>query len=228
MKAIILAAGLGTRLRPLTDDKPKCLVPVNGTPMVERQLQFLREAGITEITIVSGYRAEKLAYLKDMYGVDIVHNERYASGNNILSMYKVLDRLGDHYAIDGDTWLQANPFLTPPEKSMYFSAWHDEYVQEWGLSVDGDRNLIGIEIGRVRGYIMSGVSYWTEKDALLLAGKIREAVERRHRTDIFWDNIVVENCRKMDIAVREFNAMFEIDSERDLRELERRIENGLI
>ena len=43
MNAIILAAGMGTRLRPLTNDRPKCLVAVNGVPMVERQVQFLKE-----------------------------------------------------------------------------------------------------------------------------------------------------------------------------------------
>ena len=48
MNAIILAAGLGTRLRPLTNDRPKCLVPVLGTPMIEQQIRFLHESGITD------------------------------------------------------------------------------------------------------------------------------------------------------------------------------------
>jgi len=74
MNAIILAAGLGIRLRPLTNDKPKCMVEVAGIPMVERQIQYLHEAGITDITLVSGYKAESLDYLRDKYGVDIVLN----------------------------------------------------------------------------------------------------------------------------------------------------------
>ena len=63
MNAIILAAGMGTRLRPLTNDRPKCLVAVNGVPMVERQIQFLKEKGIDDVTLISGYKAESLAYL---------------------------------------------------------------------------------------------------------------------------------------------------------------------
>ena len=51
MNAIILAAGMGTRLRPLTNDIPKCLVKVNGMPMVERQIQFLHEIGIEDIRL---------------------------------------------------------------------------------------------------------------------------------------------------------------------------------
>lgn len=50
MNAIILAAGMGTRLRPLTNDRPKCLVEVGGMPMVERQIQYLLEIGVTDIT----------------------------------------------------------------------------------------------------------------------------------------------------------------------------------
>ena len=87
MNAIILAAGLGTRLRPLTNDRPKCLVPVLGTPMIEQQIHFLHESGITDITIVSGYRADSLDYLKLRYGVKIVHNEYYNEYNNIYSLY---------------------------------------------------------------------------------------------------------------------------------------------
>ena len=63
MNAIILAAGMGTRLRPLTDDIPKCLVEVNGIPMVERQILLLQERGIFDITLVAGYRKDKLEYL---------------------------------------------------------------------------------------------------------------------------------------------------------------------
>ena len=55
MNAIILAAGMGTRLRPLTNEIPKCLVKVNGTPMIERQIRYLHEAGDTDITLISGY-----------------------------------------------------------------------------------------------------------------------------------------------------------------------------
>ena len=86
MNAIILAAGMGTRLRPLTNDRPKCLVEVNGIPMVERQIQFLKEKGIDDITLISGYKAEALDFLKEKYGVDIVFNDRYDTCNNINSL----------------------------------------------------------------------------------------------------------------------------------------------
>lgn len=60
MKALILAAGLGTRLAPITNDIPKSLVPVNGKPIILKQIDNLHKNGITDITIVSGYKANIL------------------------------------------------------------------------------------------------------------------------------------------------------------------------
>ena len=77
MRAILLAAGMGTRLRPLTLDTPKSLIEVNGRPLLERQIEFLRERGVEEIIVVTGYLAEKFDYLKDKYGVKLVNNDKY-------------------------------------------------------------------------------------------------------------------------------------------------------
>jgi NDP-sugar pyrophosphorylase family protein len=60
MMAIILVAGQGTRLRPLTNDKPKCLVELAGKPLLEHQLETLRARGVEDIHIVGGYRADQL------------------------------------------------------------------------------------------------------------------------------------------------------------------------
>ena len=77
MRAIILAAGMGTRLRPLTDNKPKSLVEVAGEAMAERQVRFLKEKGIDDIVMVVGYQKEAFEYLVDRYGVRLVFNEKF-------------------------------------------------------------------------------------------------------------------------------------------------------
>lgn len=82
MKAIILAAGQGTRLRPLTDHKPKCLVELAGKPMLEHQLTTLRGAGINEIHIVAGYCAEQL----DRSDITRHLNLDYASTNMVTTL----------------------------------------------------------------------------------------------------------------------------------------------
>ncbi|MCX6879201.1 MAG: phosphocholine cytidylyltransferase family protein [Verrucomicrobia bacterium] len=82
MKAIILAAGRGSRLGNLTDDCPKCLVPVAGTPLLQRQLNALREAGISEIGIVRGYLAGRI----NLPGLHTFDNPRWHETNMVMSL----------------------------------------------------------------------------------------------------------------------------------------------
>ena len=151
MNAIILAAGMGTRLRPLTNEIPKCLVKVQGVPMVERQIEFLLDAGIRDITLVSGYKAEKLNFYQDKYGVNIVFNEKFDTCNNIYSLYKVLDRFGDTWVIEGDVFMNKNCFTRNIRQSTYFAKWHEHYENEWGLECDDKGNLIHVNIGSGKG-----------------------------------------------------------------------------
>lgn len=82
MKAIILAAGRGSRMKTVTDAKPKCLVELHGEPLLNHQLRSLRAAGIKEIAIVTGYRAEMLRGLADAE----FHNPRWAETNMVSSL----------------------------------------------------------------------------------------------------------------------------------------------
>ena len=83
MKAIILAAGQGTRLRPLTDHKPKCLVELEGKPLLEYQLDTLRACGINDIHIVGGYCADQLR----KYDITLHLNPRYAETNMVSTLF---------------------------------------------------------------------------------------------------------------------------------------------
>lgn len=88
MKVIILAAGQGTRLRPLTDNCPKCMVKVNGKSIIERQLETMYACGIKEddITIITGYRND---VLKDHFkntGLHFIVNEKYETTNMVCSL----------------------------------------------------------------------------------------------------------------------------------------------
>jgi choline kinase len=83
MKAIILAAGQGTRLRPLTDNKPKCLVELAKKPILHHQLDVLRASGVYDIHVVAGYRADKL----DRPDFTRHINERFAETNMVSTLF---------------------------------------------------------------------------------------------------------------------------------------------
>ena len=88
MKVIILAAGQGTRLRPLTDDRPKCMVEVNGKSILERQLTVMHDCGIRDedITIVAGYKGEVLWDIFRDTQMNIVINDNYENTNMVCSL----------------------------------------------------------------------------------------------------------------------------------------------
>ena len=67
MKAIILAAGEGKRLRPLTEDVPKCMVTLFGKSLLERQIEIFRQCGIDDISIVTGYCHDKITFPNVQY-----------------------------------------------------------------------------------------------------------------------------------------------------------------
>ncbi len=83
MKVIILAAGEGSRLRPLTLDRPKCLVEAGGRALLEYHLDVLRSRGLNDIVLVTGYLAEALSRL----GLRTYHNDRYAETNMVWSLF---------------------------------------------------------------------------------------------------------------------------------------------
>lgn len=226
MNAIILAAGMGTRLRPLTNDRPKCLVAVNGVPMVERQIQFLKEKGIDDITLISGYKAEALDFLKDKYGVDIVFNDRYDTCNNINSLYIVRNRFHDTYVLEGDVYMDKNVLLSEVHDSTYFAR-KKKYENEWGLEVDADNRLTHINIGDGEGYLMSGISYWKAEDCEKIVTHMEEVYATKDYTDLYWDNMVLDIYPELDVRVREIDGIYEIDTPEELKEVEKQLLNSL-
>ena len=222
MNAIILAAGMGTRLRPLTNDRPKCLVAVNGVPMVERQIQFLKEKGIDDITLISGYKAESLEYLKDRYGVDIVFNDRYDTCNNINSLYIVKERFRDTYVLEGDVYMDKNVLLSEVSQSTYFAR-KKKYENEWGLEVDENNCLMKINIGAGDGYLMSGISYWKKEDCQKIISHMEDVYATKDYTNLYWDNMVLDIYPELDIHVREIEGIYEIDTPEELKEVENKL-----
>ena len=225
MNAIILAAGMGTRLRPLTNDRPKCLVAVNGVPMVERQIQFLKEKGIDDITLISGYKAEALEYLKEEDGVDIVFNDRYDTCNNINSLYIVRDRFHDTYVLEGDVYMDKNVLLSEVNKSTYFAR-NKKYDNEWGLEVDENNRLVKINIGAGNGFLMSGISYWKAEDCTRIIAHMEDVYASKDYTNLYWDNMVLDIYPELDIYVQEIDGIYEIDTPEELKDVETKLSLG--
>ena len=112
MKALILAAGAGTRLAPMTECLPKCLIEVLGTPILMKQIENLHECGVTDITVVSGYLSHVLANaVRGKYPeITILENEDYAATNNMYSAYLARERMAgaDFLMMNADVFFDAS------------------------------------------------------------------------------------------------------------------------
>jgi protein licC len=223
LRAIILAAGLGTRLRPMTDNTPKALIKVKDKPLVEYQIEYLKEKGIDEIIVVVGYLHEQFDYLKEKYGVKLVFNEKYAEYNNFYSLYLVKDYLADSYVIDADNYLFKNMFRSDINRSTYFSVYREDCENEWFLIYGDDYKVKDIIVDSKAGRILSGVSFWDKETAEKINKFIDFAYDSNEFMDLYWDNMVKDNISELDVYVEELeaNSIYEIDSVKDYNKLEK-------
>jgi choline kinase len=120
VQAVILAAGFGSRLRPLTDDRPKALVSLAGRPVLDRTLDALLEAGVKSVIVVTGYRRDRVdAFLAARGGSEVttVENPAYADTNTLASLLVAAPWLDEDFLLlDGDLVFEPavlRPLLEP-------------------------------------------------------------------------------------------------------------------
>lgn len=106
MKAVILAAGRGTRMPEITKEIPKCLIDISGKTIIERQIDILSRNNVEKIFVVTGFKAEEIENkIKNFENVEIINNKDYATTDNLYSLFLTSDKLKDEEFIllNGDT-----------------------------------------------------------------------------------------------------------------------------
>lgn len=153
-KALILAAGLGSRLAPITDTVPKSLVSVNGKPILFKQIENLKQNGIHDITIVSGYKANILKKaVNDVYPeIKIVESVNYAVTNNMYSAYLGIrdmfpnNNITPFYMLNADVFFDASviEYLEKDERQNLVVVDIDRYIEESMKVIEKDGHLVEI------------------------------------------------------------------------------------
>ncbi len=220
-RAIIIAAGIGVRMQPLTNYVPKPMVKVGGVPMIESIIQALHQNGINEIHIVVGHLKEQFSVLKDTYDVDIIENPYYDSCNNISSLYCAKEYLKDVIILDGDQIIK-NPNILHKEftYSGYSVIYKEECKNEWLLTVDDNKIVQSCSrYGGKNGYQLFSVSRWNEEDGNKLKQLLELEFDVNKDRDIYWDDVAMfKHFEDFQLGIYEMQEgdIIEIDELKDL------------
>ncbi len=224
-RAVILAAGFGSRMMPATEDRPKPMVRVNGTRIIDTLLDALISVGINEITVIGGYKFAKLKDLQEKYPfINLIENKEYDTTNNISSAMLSFDTLHDGcYFCEADLYISNPKIITKYQYASNILGSYSMETDDWSFKmIDG--YLADYQKGNTYCYNYYGISYWTAEDCEKLKKDFTEVYhDPDGGKDYFWEfipfvlrkenyRVEVRPCSKQDIV--------EIDNYYELAQLD--------
>lgn len=222
-RAIIIAAGFGSRMVPITLNTPKPLVRVKGSRIIDSSLDALKEIGIEEVYIIRGYLGEQFDQLLYKYpNIKFIENPMYNEANNLSSIVCAGDLLQNAYVIEADLLVYNKKIIKKYQYSSNYLGIPVKRTDDWCF-VTEDGYVKKMSIGGENCYQMVGISYWTKEDGKKLFVDARKVFQSPGGKERYWDQVPLEYCLKdFKVSVREcsFDDIIEIDTFNELKQLD--------
>lgn len=222
-RAILIAAGLGSRMAPITINTPKPLVRVRGKRLIETLIDALLEKDINEIHVVRGYLGEQFQELKEKYpNIQLYTNDKYNKENNISSAMLVKNLYKNAYVMDADLYLANKDIIRKYEYTSNYLGVYTKHTDDWRL-IEENNKVIGMKMGGDNCHLMIGLSYWTKEDAKEFKKDIVEVYNQPSGKSSYWDDVVLGNHNNhYHIKIRQCheNDIIEIDSFEELKKFD--------
>lgn len=216
--AIIMAAGTASRFAPLSFEVHKALIEVRGEVLIERQIKQLKEAGIDDVIIVTGYKAEQFAYLVEKYGVKLIHNPDYLTRNNNSSIWVVTDYLKNSYICSSDNYFLDNPFEGEVDETYYSAVYAEGETKEWCIEEENGR-IKKVVVGGKDSWVMLGHAFWSEEFSKRFIEILTAEYDKPETADKLWETIYIDHIDELNMKIRKYPAdyIFEFDTLDELR-----------
>lgn len=223
-RAVLLAAGFGSRLVPVTLNTPKPLVRVKGVRMIDTLLDAIIAAGIEEIVIVRGYLGEQFDQLLYKYPhLKFIENPSYNESNNISSAMCARYLLQNAYVFEADLVLYNKDLITKYQYTSNYLGVPVEMTDDWCFETK-NKVITKVKIGGTDCHHMFGISYWNAEDGAKMSGHIKDVFDMPGGHERYWDQVALEYFIKdYNIEVREctFDDIIEIDTYSDLKKIDK-------
>lgn len=224
-KAVIMAAGFGSRMLPATADRPKPMVSVNGVRIIDTLLDALTKVGIRDITLIRGYKKESFDEIREKYPyVKLVDNDIYDSTNNISSVMLVLDEIDACYLCEADLYITNPDVITKYQYASNILGSYSLETDDWSFKLDPTGHITEYQKGNTYCYNYYGISYWTKEDSEKLRYDFKQVYEEEEGGhDYFWEFIpLVLRKEKYQVEIRqcEKSDIMEIDNYYELEQLD--------
>ena len=220
--AVIMAAGTASRFAPISYERPKALITVKGEVLIERQIRQLKEAGVPEVYVVTGYMAEQFAYLDEKFGVHLIHNPDYNTRNNNASINVVKHILGNTYICSADNYFSENPFESEVSDCYYAAVYADGPTKEWCMEYDADGTITNVTVGGADAWFMLGHTFWSEDFSRRFVEILDAEYDLPETADLLWESIYMKHMDTLKMKIRKYSdgVVFEFDTLDELREFD--------